>query len=77
MTMGVLQNREEDCMRPDGVKTHYYSPRMENNNWTRPHREKEKTQTERAERQKRKRQGQREGEVHSMDKEMMFNVFVN
>lgn len=50
---------------------------MENNNWTRPHREKEKTQTERAERQKRKRQGQRKGEVHSMDKEMMFNVFVN
>lgn len=43
---GSVRQREEDCRRPDGVKTHYYSPCMENSNWTRPHREKVKTQTE-------------------------------
>jgi len=70
---GSARQREEDSRRPDGVKTHYHSRRMENSNWTRPHREKEKhRQGER--RGRKKSQGQRTRVEHYKDKEIKFSI---
>lgn len=74
---GSARQREEDCRRPDGVKTHYYSPCMENSNWTRPHREKEKTQTEGSREATETRTEEKSIEREdSIYKDMMLSVFV-